>query len=43
MTLLTAFVAVSAQAFTITGAGASFPYPVYAKWAEQYRAELATL
>ena len=43
MTLLTAFVAVSAQAFTITGAGASFPYPVYAKWAEQYRAETGNI
>ena len=39
MTLLAAgFVAVSAHAFTITGAGASFPYPVYAKWAEAYKA-----
>jgi phosphate transport system substrate-binding protein len=26
-------------ATTITGAGASFPYPVYAKWAEAYKAE----
>ena len=43
LTLLTAFVAVSAQAFTITGAGASFPYPVYAKWAEQYRAETGNI
>jgi phosphate transport system substrate-binding protein len=24
---------------SITGAGASFPYPVYAKWAEAYKAE----
>jgi len=32
-------IALSANAFTITGAGASFPYPVYAKWAEQYKAE----
>ena len=31
--------AFAAQAFTITGAGASFPYPVYAKWAEAYKAE----
>ena len=29
----------AAQAFTITGAGASFPYPVYAKWAEQFKKE----
>lgn len=27
-----------AQAFTITGAGATFPQPVYAKWAEAYKA-----
>ena len=32
-------IALSANAFTITGAGASFPYPVYAKWAAQYKAE----
>ncbi len=29
--------AASAQAATITGAGATFPYPVYAKWAELYQ------
>lgn len=39
MTLLAAFVAVSAHAFTITGAGASFPYPVYAKWAAGFQKE----
>lgn len=40
MTLLAAgFVAVSAHAFTITGAGASFPYPVYAKWAAEFQKE----
>jgi phosphate transport system substrate-binding protein len=27
-----------AQAVDITGAGATFPYPVYAKWAEAYKA-----
>ena len=27
-----------AHASTITGAGASFPYPVYAKWASDYKA-----
>ncbi len=27
-----------AHALDITGAGATFPYPVYAKWAEAYRA-----
>jgi len=31
--------AVSAQALDITGAGATFPYPIYAKWAEAYRAK----
>ena len=28
----------SAQAAEITGAGATFPYPVYAKWSEAYKA-----
>jgi phosphate transport system substrate-binding protein len=36
LTLLTAL-AVTAQAGTITGAGATFPYPIYAKWAEAYQ------
>lgn len=27
------------QALTVTGAGASFPYPIYAKWASQYHAQ----
>lgn len=27
-----------AQAIDITGAGATFPYPIYAKWAEAYKA-----
>lgn len=31
--------AVGAHALDITGAGATFPYPVYAKWAEAYRAK----
>jgi len=30
---------ISAQAVDITGAGATFPYPIYAKWAEAYRAK----
>ena len=30
--------AFTAQAVDITGAGASFPYPVYAKWASDYKA-----
>src|SRR5665811_1864477 len=29
----------SAFATEITGAGATFPYPVYAKWAEAYKAK----
>ncbi|WP_341649731.1 hypothetical protein [Thauera humireducens] len=29
--------AVSAQAADITGAGASFPAPIYAKWADAYQ------
>ena len=35
-------VATSAFAADITGAGASFPYPVYAKWAEAYKKETGT-
>jgi phosphate transport system substrate-binding protein len=38
LTLLAA-VAVTAQAADITGAGATFPYPIYAKWAEAYKRE----
>src|SRR6202163_461678 len=26
-----------AQAIDITGAGATFPYPIYAKWADAYK------
>src|SRR5512146_809500 len=33
-----AFAGIS-QATDITGAGATFPYPVYAKWAEAYKAQ----
>ena len=29
----------SASAGEITGAGATFPYPVYSKWAEAYKAQ----
>ena len=32
-------VGISAQAVDITGAGATFPYPIYAKWAEAYKAK----
>jgi len=38
-----ATIALGANAFTITGAGASFPYPVYAKWAEAYREETGNI
>ena len=34
-----AAVATSAAAVDITGAGATFPYPIYAKWAEAYKAK----
>ncbi|QHB17647.1 phosphate ABC transporter substrate-binding protein PstS [Mannheimia pernigra] len=34
-----ASVAVASHAHTITGAGASFPYPIYAKWAALYEKE----
>lgn len=34
----TLFAAVTSHAAEITGAGASFPYPIYAKWAESYKA-----
>jgi phosphate transport system substrate-binding protein len=33
-----ALAAVSSQAAEISGAGATFPYPIYAKWAESYKA-----
>src|SRR3712207_3335697 len=29
--------AASAHAVNLTGAGATFPYPIYAKWAEMYK------
>ncbi len=29
----------ASQAIDITGAGATFPYPIYAKWAEAYKAQ----
>ena len=32
----------SASAGDITGAGATFPYPVYAKWTEAYKAQTGT-
>ena len=39
---LIAGAATLAQAATISGAGATFPAPVYAKWAEAYKAETGT-
>ena len=32
----------ASQATDITGAGATFPYPIYAKWAEAYKAQTGT-
>jgi phosphate transport system substrate-binding protein len=37
--LVASVVSVSAFAADITGAGATFPYPIYAKWAEAYKKE----
>jgi phosphate transport system substrate-binding protein len=37
-----AFAAATAGAADITGAGATFPYPIYAKWAEAYKARTGT-
>lgn len=34
-----AFICASVSAADITGAGATFPYPIYAKWAEAYKAK----
>lgn len=39
---LIAGAATLAQAATISGAGATFPAPVYAKWAENYKAQTGT-
>ena len=36
-TLATSTLATSAHAADISGAGATFPYPVYAKWADTYK------
>ncbi|HEV2559716.1 MAG TPA: phosphate ABC transporter substrate-binding protein PstS [Microvirga sp.] len=37
--LMVASIATSASAAEITGAGATFPFPIYAKWAEAYKKE----
>jgi len=39
LTMLLASVAISVSAADITGAGATFPFPIYAKWAEAYKAQ----
>jgi phosphate transport system substrate-binding protein len=39
LTLLVTLTVATAQAADITGAGATFPYPIYAKWAEAYKKE----
>jgi phosphate transport system substrate-binding protein len=38
-TLAATFAISSANAADITGAGATFPYPIYAKWADAYKKE----
>jgi phosphate transport system substrate-binding protein len=40
--LITSITAITAHASDITGAGATFPYPIYAKWAEAYKKETGT-
>ena len=37
--LAAAFTVTAAQAADISGAGATFPYPIYAKWADAYKKE----
>src|ERR1700716_3435852 len=37
--MLAASIAPPAGAAEITGAGATFPYPIYSKWAEAYKAK----
>ncbi|MEY3814636.1 MAG: hypothetical protein RJA18_1101, partial [Pseudomonadota bacterium] len=39
LSFATASFAPAALAADITGAGATFPYPIYAKWAEAYKAK----
>lgn len=39
---ISTMVAGNVQAAEVTGAGATFPYPVYSKWAESYRNETGT-
>lgn len=42
MVTVSALVCVNVSAADITGAGATFPYPVYAKWAEAYKVKTGT-
>lgn len=37
--VILSLITISVQATDITGAGATFPYPIYAKWAEGYKKE----
>ena len=37
LSVMAASVSLSVQAAEITGAGASFPAPIYAKWADAYQ------
>jgi len=37
LAVLLATIGITAQAADITGAGATFPFPIYAKWAEEYK------
>ena len=37
--VVTTVISVSAFASDITGAGATFPFPVYSKWAEAFKAK----
>ena len=39
LAILIAAVTITANAQTITGAGATFPYPIYSKWSELYNKE----
>ena len=37
ISFLVAFATGSATAADVSGAGATFPYPIYAKWADAYK------
>jgi len=41
-TAAVAFTSLAANAADISGAGATFPYPIYAKWADSYKKESGT-